>query len=215
MVEARPLATLQLATWQICTTHTSSRHTSSRSCRNDSKEQPCRGETPTPGMKVVAFAVATRPGQGRRLLVPRARKKTDPSTAPGAPHCCPTLGRSAGARQANFHSCGTPRCASRGGAVWRCCMRSVPGSMCKRTRRPGSSAPAHGPLRSAGTESSSRHSPRRFGRTCPNTVVGTSSHAIAEPNRAHSASARRAALNAPPSAHAHCGVQASLFLGPP
>jgi hypothetical protein len=49
------------------------------------KKHACRNATPTQGMKVVAFAVATRPGQGRRLLVPRARKKTDPSTAPGAP----------------------------------------------------------------------------------------------------------------------------------
>ena len=49
------------------------------------KKCPCLDETPTQGMKVVASTVASRPGEGRRLLVPRARKKMDPSTAPGAP----------------------------------------------------------------------------------------------------------------------------------
>jgi transposase len=49
------------------------------------KKFPCPGETPAHAMKVVASARARRPGQGRRLLVPRARKKMDPSTAPGAP----------------------------------------------------------------------------------------------------------------------------------
>ena len=49
------------------------------------KKFPCLDKTPTQGMKVVASAGASRPGEGRRLLVPRARKKMDPSTAPGAP----------------------------------------------------------------------------------------------------------------------------------
>ena len=49
------------------------------------KKRSCRAATPTHGMKVVASTFASRPGQGRPLLALRARKKTDPSTAPGAP----------------------------------------------------------------------------------------------------------------------------------
>src|SRR5687767_8128679 len=56
-----------------------------RTERDILKKCPCLDETPAPGMKVVASATASRPGEGRRLLVLRARKKMDPSTAPGAP----------------------------------------------------------------------------------------------------------------------------------
>ena len=52
---------------------------------------------------------ASEPGQGRRLLVPRARKKMDPSAAPQAPRTVARFPfRDCGARQVNSHPVALP-----------------------------------------------------------------------------------------------------------
>jgi transposase len=47
-----------------------------------------RGDTRV-GHESGTVVAASGSGEGRRLLVRRARKKMDPSAAPGTPYCCP------------------------------------------------------------------------------------------------------------------------------
>ena len=69
-------------------------------------------------MKVVASAGASRPGNGRRLLVPRALGKNGPEYRPrGTPHDRPILSLGIGARQVNFHSVVGPDAPRRRGTA--------------------------------------------------------------------------------------------------
>ena len=87
------------------------------------------------GMKVVASACASEPGQGRRLLVPRARKKMDPSAAPQAPRTVARLPSGVRSTPGKLSPCGTPRRATPLEVrTWRCSTPAAVASMSTRRR---------------------------------------------------------------------------------
>ena len=56
-----------------------------------------------------SVCVASEPGQGRRLLVPRGAEKNGPECrASGTPYCCPFSPGDSGARQVNSHPVALP-----------------------------------------------------------------------------------------------------------
>jgi len=71
---------------------------------------------------------ASEPGQGRRLLVPRARKKMDPSAALKHPVLLPVSHQGLRSTPGKLSPCGTPRHASlRRGAGWKCSTAAAAG----------------------------------------------------------------------------------------